>query len=280
MSWRIRVRHSTGYRYDAPVLASYNEARLTPVTDVDQLTLEARVVTSPDATQQRYWDYWGTQVTAFDLHVPHDALEVTATCVVDTADARPVTDVPGWDVLRSEAVRDRYVEMLSPTARSCPGEEMTELVRERSSGLDPHETALAVMDLVHERVAYQSGSTGVSTSAHEAWSLGSGVCQDIAHVTVGLLRAVGLPASYVSGYLHPNADAVLGETLTGESHAWVEVWLGGWWPYDPTNRMPAGERHVVVGRGRDYGDVTPLKGIYSGTGSHSLGVTVEVTRLA
>ncbi len=280
MSWRIKVRHSTGYRYDGPVLASYNEARLTPVTDVDQLTLEARVETTPSARQQRYWDYWGTQVTAFDLHVPHDALEVTATCVVDTADERPVIDPPDWDAMRSEAVRDRYVEMLTPTARTRPDEAMVEAVRERTAGLTPHEAALAVMELVHGKVAYTSGSTGVSTSAHEAWSLGSGVCQDIAHVSVGLLRAIGLPAAYVSGYLHPKADAALGETVTGESHAWVEVWLGGWWAYDPTNSMAAGERHVVVGRGRDYGDVTPLKGIYSGTGSHSLGVTVEVTRLA
>jgi transglutaminase-like putative cysteine protease len=280
MSWRLRVRHSTGYRYDAPVLASYNEARLTPVTDVDQLTLEARVVTVPDAKQQRYWDYWGTQVTAFDIHALHDALEVTATCVVDTADHHPVTDPPGWGVVRSAAVRDRYVELLTPTASTRPDAEMSALLAEHTTGLDPHETALAVVELVHDRVAYQPGSTGVATSAHEAWGLGKGVCQDIAHVTVGLMRDVGLPASYVSGYLHPNPDAALGETVTGESHAWVEVWLGGWWAYDPTNRIPAGERHVVVGRGRDYSDVTPLKGIYSGTGSHSLGVTVEVTRLA
>ena len=280
MSWRLRVRHTTGYRYDAPVLASYNEARLTPVTDVDQLTLEARVVTVPDAKQQRYWDYWGTQVTAFDIHVPHDSLEVTATCVVDTADERPVTDVPTWHLVRSEAVRDRYVEQLTPTPRTQPGDDAVALVQERTAGLDPAETARAGMELVHERVAYQPGSTGVATSAAEAWSLGQGVCQDIAHVTVGLLRAVGLPAAYVSGYLHPRPDAALGQTVTGESHAWVEVWLGSWWAYDPTNRMPAGERHVVVGRGRDYADVTPLKGVYSGTGSHSLGVTVEITRLA
>jgi transglutaminase-like putative cysteine protease len=129
-------------------------------------------------------------------------------------------------------------------------------------------------------VAYRPGSTGVATSAGEAWDLGTGVCQDIAHVTVGLLRSVGLPAAYVSGYLHPKASAGIGETITGESHAWVEVWLGSWWGYDPTNRIPTGERHVVVGRGRDYGDVTPLKGIYSGVSSHSLGVVVEVTRLA
>lgn len=279
MSWRLRIRHTTGYRYDAPVLASYNEARLTPVTDVDQLTVEARVETTPQAQQQRYWDYWGTQVTAFDLHVPHDELEVTAVCTVDTADARPAPQL-AWEQVRRESVRDRFVEMLTPTARTTPDEEMVALAGQAAAGRDPHEAALAVMSLVHDRVGYLTGSTGVATSAGEAWALGSGVCQDIAHVTVSLLRSIGLPASYVSGYLHPKPEAAVGETCTGESHAWVEVWLGSWWAYDPTNSMPAGERHVVVGRGRDYGDVPPLKGLYSGGGSQRLGVTVEVTRLA
>ena len=280
MSWRLRIRHTTGDRYDAPVLASYNEARLTPVTDVDQLTLEARVETTPAAKQQRYWDYWGTQVTAFDLHVPHEELEVTATCTVDTAEARPAPTMAGWDTIRSPGVQDRFVEMLVPSERTRADAEMADLARQVVAGLDPHDAAMAVMALAHERVAYVTGSTGVATSAHEAWGLGSGVCQDIAHVTVSLLRAVGLPASYVSGYLHPKADAQIGEVVTGESHAWVEVWLGTWWAYDPTNQVPAGERHVVVGRGRDYGDVPPLKGVYSGGGSQELGVTVEVTRLA
>lgn len=279
MSWRLRIRHTTGYRYDTPVLASYNEARLTPVTDVDQLTVEAKVETHPPAQQQRYWDYWGTQVTSFDLHAPHDELEVTATCTVDTADPRPVPVVDDWAVVRSAAVQDRFVEMLSETARTSPDAGMTAAAEQAAGDLPPHEAALAVMDLVHSRVAYVTGSTGVATSAREAWTMGSGVCQDIAHVTVGLLRAIGLPASYVSGYLHPKPDAAVGEAFTGESHAWVEVWLGSWWAYDPTNQVPAGERHVVVGRGRDYGDVVPLKGVYSGGGAQSLGVVVEVTRL-
>lgn len=279
MSWRLRIRHTTGYAYDAPVLASFNEARLTPVTDVDQLTLEAQVVTSPEAKQQRYWDYWGTQVTAFDVHRPHSQLVVTATSVVDTADARPAPVVSGWEAVRSPEVRDRFVEMLTPTERTRPDEEMVVLARKAVEGLDPHDAAMAVMALAHERVAYRPGSTGVATSAQEAWGQGSGVCQDIAHVTVALLRAVGLPASYVSGYLHPRREAAIGQTVTGESHAWVEVWLGGWWAYDPTNTVPAGERHVVVGRGRDYADVPPLKGLFSGGGGHRLDVTVEVTRL-
>ncbi|MCU1693702.1 MAG: putative transglutaminase [Frankiales bacterium] len=281
MSWRLRIVHTTGYRYDTTVTSSYNEARLTPITDPLQLVLESSVRTSPATTQHRYWDYWGTQVTSFDLHTPHEALEVTALSVVDTAPA-PAEPVDGvtWDALRGEDLRDLHAELLAPSDRTAPDEEMVQAARDAVVGKDPYRAARAVLDLVHERVAYQTGSTGVQTGAVEAWRLRTGVCQDLAHVALACLRSVGLPARYVSGYLHPaGPGAEVGEPVTGESHAWVEVWLGRWWPYDVTGLVPVAEQHVVVARGREYGDVPPLKGVYSGGGSQSLGVSVEVTRL-
>lgn len=277
MSWRLRIRHTTGYRYDTEVVSSYNEARLAPQTESSQLTIASTVTTSPGATQQRYRDYWGTEVTAFDVHEPHAELEVTATSLVDTSDPRepePVT----WSGL--DAARDLHAELLVPSARTIPDAELLELAAEARSRLSPYDVVLALSGTVRDRVAYQPGSTGVQTSALEAWQLGQGVCQDIAHVTLALLRAAGVPARYVSGYLHPQPEPVLGEVVAGESHAWVEAWLGGWWAFDPTNDLPVGLRHVSVARGRDYGDVPPLKGVYAGGGSQSLGVRVEVTRLA
>ena len=277
MSWRLRIRHTTGYRYDTEVVSSYNEARLAPQTESSQLTIASTVTTSPGATQQRYRDYWGTEVTAFDVHEPHAELEVTATSLVDTSDPRepePVT----WSGL--DAARDLHSELLVPSARTIPDAELLELAAEARSRLSPYDVVLALSGTVRDRVAYQPGSTGVQTSALEAWQLGQGVCQDIAHVTLALLRAAGVPARYVSGYLHPQPEPVLGEVVAGESHAWVEAWLGGWWAFDPTNDLPVGLRHVSVARGRDYGDVPPLKGVYAGGGSQSLGVRVEVTRLA
>jgi transglutaminase-like putative cysteine protease len=276
---RLRVQHDTGYRYDSPVSRSYNEARLIPLTGLEQTTLEARVQTRPDCRQQRYWDYWGTQVTAFDLHVPHTELEVSATSIVDTTPATEPAEVPGWSVYAGEPVRDRFVEMLTPTGRTTAEEEMATLAQQTVQGLEPYGAARAIAELVRERVAYRAGTTGVATSATQGWQQGQGVCQDITHVALTMLRAAGLPARYVSGYLHPRPEAQVGETVVGESHAWVEVWLGEWWGWDPTNAVPAGERHVIVARGRDYGDVTPLKGVYSGGGSQRLGVTVEVTRV-
>lgn len=281
MSWRLRVRHTTGYRYDTEVRASYNEARLTPQTGPAQLTLESRVEISPPARQQRYWDYWGTQVTSFDLSTPHRELEVTAESVVETADAAPTPSGATWSLLRSEAVTDAHVEVLVPSARTVPGDDLVAVASATVEGLEPYDAARALLGLVHQQVAYRTGSTGVSTSAAEAWRQRSGVCQDIAHVSIALLRAVGIPARYVSGYLHPGGErAPIGAPVRGESHAWVEVWLGDWWAFDPTNDSPVGERHVVVARGRDYADVPPLKGVYSGGGSQSLGVVVEVTRLS
>lgn len=281
MSWRLRVRHTTGYRYDTEVRASYNEARLTPQTGPAQLTLESRVDISPSARQQRYWDYWGTQVTSFDLSTPHRELEVTAESVVETADAAPPPTGATWSLLRSEAVTDAHVEVLVPSARTVPSDDLVAVASSTVEGLEPYDAARALLSEVHRQVAYRTGSTGVSTGASEAWRQRSGVCQDIAHVSIALLRAVGIPARYVSGYLHPGGEhAAVGEPVRGESHAWVEAWLGDWWAFDPTNDVPVGERHVVVARGRDYADVPPLKGVYSGGGSQSLGVVVEVTRLS
>ncbi len=121
----------------------------------------------------------------------------------------------------------------------------------------------------------------MSTTAPEAWARGQGVCQDFAHVTLAVLRGMGVPARYVSGYVHPMLDAEIGETVKGESHAWVEAWLGAWEPIDATSDDPAvGERHVMVARGRDYGDVTPLKGVFTGAESPAPVVTVELARTA
>ncbi len=138
----------------------------------------------------------------------------------------------------------------------------------------------AASEWVHEHLTYQPGSTGVHTSALEAWEAGRGVCQDYVHLTLLLLREVGIPARSVSGYLLPKANAEVKQTVTGESHAWVEAWTGGWWGFDPTNLIEIGQRHVWVAGGRDYHDVPPLKGVYSGGTASALDVAVDMTRLA
>ena len=142
----------------------------------------------------------------------------------------------------------------------------------------PLETARRIMATANDSLRYMRGVTSVHTSANEAYADGAGVCQDFAHLALALTKAVGLPSRYVSGYFHPDANAAIGEEITGESHAWVEVWTGTWWGYDPTNDCPVGERHVAVGRGRDYGDVPPVKGIYAGNAENTMRVVVRMTR--
>jgi transglutaminase-like putative cysteine protease len=144
---------------------------------------------------------------------------------------------------------------------------------------NPQHAAREAAAWVHERLDYVPGTTGVQTSAAQALTEGRGVCQDFAHATIAVLRAAGIPARYVSGYLHPTPEAGIGETVTGASHAWVEWWAGDWWEYDPTNDAVPGTAYVVIARGRDYGDVTPVRGIYQGGDGGSADVTVEVTRL-
>jgi transglutaminase-like putative cysteine protease len=281
MTWRIRVRHRTGYCYDGEVNSSYNEARMTPLSDSNQTTLESRLDISPNASTYRYRDYWGTEVTAFDLHSPHSELEVIATSVVETGLRSWAPGGLDWDVLRSGEVTDQYAEWLDATPRTDPDGVLAGLAgmlaRDHAS---PTGAAVACLAAIGEHLDYLPGSTDVKTSAAQAWVAGSGVCQDFAHVSLAMLRSVGIPARYVSGYLHPVADAEIGATVQGESHAWVEWWDGEWVGYDPTNRKPVGDHHVLVARGRDYDDVTPLKGIYSGSSSSALGVQVAVTRLA
>lgn len=281
MTWRLRVTHATGYRYDAEVVASYNEARLTPIRVPQQFILDTSIDIYPPARQYLYTDYWGAQVTAFDIHQPHSSLEVTATSVIDTRNAidPPRADL-AWADLQTDKVTDAHVEFLTPTALTTLDPEVTGAALVQVAGRGVAETVTAIGGLVHDHVAYTPGSTGVKTSAAQAWELGEGVCQDIAHSTLALLRAAGIPSRYVSGYFASREDAEVGEVVLGESHAWVEAWIGGWWGWDPTNLIGIGERHVVIARGRDYGDVPPLKGVYAGGASQALGVAVEVTRLA
>ncbi|MEP9416793.1 transglutaminase family protein [Gordonia sp. VNQ95] len=282
MSWRLRVVHSTGFAYKSPVTSSYNEARLTPRSDNRQNVIVNRVETVPATRSYRYTDYWGSAVTAFDLHAPHEELEVSGMSVVETeAGERPDDDRKrDWEGIRNAEVEDRYDEMLSNTAYVPRNRSLVATARRLTKGLDPEEAVETICRYVHQEMEYVPGTTGVHTTAVDAWNERKGVCQDYAHLTLLMLRGLGIPSRYVSGYLHPKPNAAINKTVEGQSHAWIEAWTGGWWGYDPTNDTPISEQHVSVGVGRDYSDVSPLKGIYTGGQATDLDVVVEITRLA
>lgn len=280
MTQRLQVVHTTRLSYDGEVAASFNEARMTPSNSRGQLLLRHELHVSPTARLSRYNDYWGSAVVAFDVHLPHSQLTVVSSSVVDTISQwRPAPGVT-WEAVSAERIKDRYCEFLDPTAYvdDATGDDRATVVEQMRAAASPGEAIRLAIRTVREHQRYTPGATGVRTTAGQAWAEGNGVCQDFSHITLSLLRAVGIPARYVSGYLHEE-EAELGVTGHGESHAWIEAWDGGWVAHDPTNDRRVGRGHVVVAHGRDYRDVSPLTGIYAGPLSGDPEVLVEVTRL-
>jgi transglutaminase-like putative cysteine protease len=277
---RLRIEHQTGFAYPGDVVASYNEARMLPGSTDSQFVLSSSLDIEPSTSVNQYVDYFGTRVAAFDVLSPHAALTITARSLVEVR-PRPIehADIT-WDTLREEAARSiTTVEQLVQTRRTESHPEVVALAREIAAQHDrPGPAAHAIAEAVGNAIEYMQGVTGVHSTAVDAWEARKGVCQDIAHITLGALRDVGIPARYVSGYLHPKPSAEIGEAVTGESHAWVEWFAGDWQGFDPTNNIEIGDRHVLVGRGRDYNDVPPLRGVYAGPGKSQLKVKVTITR--
>jgi transglutaminase-like putative cysteine protease len=227
MSYRIRVEHVSRYRYARVVHSSYNETRLTPLTTPWQLVLDSRVQVEPASTLNGYVDYWGSVVHAFDLQKPHEEMVITGRSVVETslddgagsAGAAPGLDgragSVGWRELADEVSCDQYAEYLAPTNQVPVDDRLTEVAHELAAGSGPAEAAARAVGWVGEQLTYVPGTTGVHTSAVEAWDGGKGVCQDFAHLTLAVLRAMGIPGRYCSGYVHPRGDAAVGHTVKG-----------------------------------------------------------------
>lgn len=279
---RLRIEHTTGFAYQGDVGASYNEARMLPISTDSQFVLSSQLDIEPSTSVNYYLDYFGTRVAAFDVLAGHRALEITARSLVEVR-PRPL-EFPelSWERLAAESVRSiGTVEMLGQSTRTSPHPEVAELARTIAGRHDePARAALEIATAVGDAMEYVHGITGVHSTGAEAWAERKGVCQDITHITLGALREVGIPARYVSGYLHPQPDAEVGVPVTGESHAWVEWFSGGWQGFDPTNNAEIGDRHVLVGRGRDYNDIPPLRGVYAGPFKSNLHVKVTITREA
>jgi transglutaminase-like putative cysteine protease len=276
----LSIRHVTGFLYDGLAVSSYNEARMTPPTTPRQHVLESSLHVHPHAVQSTYRDYFDTIVTSFDIQEPHGQLEVVAEATVEIQPRPTTTATLRLGELRRPDAADRWGEYLAVTPRTEMSPAVTEQLRTLvPPGDDVAGVADTVVGWVRERVEYVKGATLVSSTAQEVWDESKGVCQDLTHVSVALLRSLGIPARYVSGYLHPDSDAGVGESVLGESHAWVEFFNGDWVGIDPTNGGGIGLQHVMVAKGREYGDVPPLKGIYRGGTSSALGVVVEISRL-
>ena len=273
----MSIRHHTGFNYDGLAKASYNEARMTPRSLSTQLVQSSKIAVRPVVPVSTHTDYFGTVVTAFDIQETHPRLEVEAVSQVESW-AATLEQPLRWSDLRNQRLTDRYSEFLLPTHRTALVGTVKDEIAEWQRLADVHQCAEAASEFVRREVSYVPGATTVSATAQEVWDRRKGVCQDITHVTIGLLRAMGVPARYVSGYLFPNLEPEVDDVVEGESHAWVEYYSGTWTGIDPTNGVRETSRHIIVGHGRDYDDVAPLKGIYQGAASTQLGVVVEIRR--
>jgi len=279
---RYKVSHKTGFRYSRPVMASYNEVRMLPVRDETQVVFSSKLEITPRPASHEYVDYFGSRVVMFELLEEHSELQIESTTVVELRQP-PVSDRSlGWaqlavEVERSLALRDA-IDQGKRTQIPTDLQRQAKKIAGAASG--PAEAAVAICQLIHGNMKYQFGVTGVQSNAAEAWAKKIGVCQDFSHLAIGALRSVGIPARYVSGYLHPQLEPRVGQPVIGESHAWVEWFAGSWTANDPTNNLGFPNRHIVVARGRDYDDVPPLRGVYAGAGESELFVQVEITREA
>lgn len=277
----LRITHRTGYTYPEGATSSFNEVRMTPRSTLDQQVLHTKVDISPAAWTMNWTDYWGTTVTTFEVHERHEELEVTASSTVDVRRVPAEGQGLTWDDLATDDLRNLHSEYLQLSNSVRPPQDLADIVRGLAEGADsPMECARQVVELINREVRYVPGATGVHTLAADSWQARAGVCQDMANLTIGCLRLIGVPACYVSGYLMPTDEPQVGETYQGESHAWVRFWDGEWVDVDPANATQPGDRHIEVARGREYSDVAPLRGIFTGSGGSKMFVAVELNRLA
>ena len=280
----FEIRHVTEYLYDEPVRESVMELWMEPRSGHGRRLVSFELDIDPPAQVFSYHDTWGNTVRHFDIPLPHRRLTITARSLVETDPQPPLPDaVPmeEWRALASEAVRGDCWDFLRPHGFACATPALDDFCQVNGvdvlTQLDPLSAVRQLSRILYDRLDYESGVTAADSPIDEALNAGRGVCQDFAHIMIAIARRWGVPARYVSGYLATSKDQ--GDRSDPEAtHAWVQVYLPslGWIGIDPTNDTLAGERHITVALGRDYGDVPPTRGVFKGDAESQLSVGVSV----
>ena len=271
----LRIRHTTRFSYDAPAYQSHNEVRMRPIDTAHQHRIEYTLETEPAATMLEYADYYGNHVHAFSIHPQHDALTIVARSLVETIPHQPTTSpsISFEEFLNDDQLR---TQMEYDFLASSPYVPFSDRMRRFFWIARPRRTddvaayVAQLVRFVRDQFSYEPGVTKVYSTADEILTVGAGVCQDFAHLTIALLRLAGVPARYVSGYLAPPEDASIGiPDASQASHAWIDAQIPGlgWTGFDPTHGCRSDTRHIRVAVGRDYSDVTPLRGVYRSFGN-------------
>lgn len=291
---RFRITHRTRYLYAGEASESFMEARLTPVSDERQRLLSREFKTTPAGSVNAYVDYYGNAVESFAIAHRHGELVLESRAEVETQPWEPPTAAleisvsEARQIYRSE--RLDLFEFLMPSPAIPMSAQVNKLANQFFKPSFPvGEALLKLNHWIKTEFRYVTGSTRIDTPVTTVLAQKTGVCQDFAQVMIAILRSAELPARYVTGYIETETQRLAAEAgkpsrsaLVGsaESHAWVEVCLPGgfWWPLDPTNNCAAGERHVKVSIGRDYLDATPTRGVFKGTRTKKLDVSVTMIR--
>ena len=283
------IVHKTTFSYTEPASLSQNELFLYPRQTNTQQVVSSELIIEPQPQYlHRRTDFFGNIVHVFMVQHPHTELSVTAASRVETAVpvAPPPENSPAWEtVAHSLTVRDT-AELLdacqfvfaSPLI-ATPAEAEAFARPSFPPGTPVLAGAVDLMGRIFKDFTYDKSATTVDTSVTQALASAKGVCQDFAHVAISCLRSLGLAARYVSGYLKtlppPGKARLVGADA---SHAWLSLFVPGtgWVDLDPTNNLIPGDTHITIAWGRDYGDVTPVKGVVMGGGTHTLSVMVDV----
>jgi len=285
----LQVRHETIYSYFDEVPFSHNAAHLEPRVHGSQNLLKAEWVIEPSPVDvSRHLDPFGNPIHQFRIDRPHLVLNILLKIQVNTFQRqRPEGEGPSWELAQQTWLSLPHLlpqdtwPYLIPVGRTLPDQAILDYA---STCFGPQEKVLKgcfnLMEKIHGDFKFDPEFSRVDLSIGEAFRNKKGVCQDFSHLMLAGLRGLGIPARYVSGYLEtlppPGKAKLVG---VDASHAWVEVYVPevGWVELDPTNNMMAGDRHVVVAVGRDYDDVSPMKGVFHGQSNHRLEVKVDVS---
>lgn len=276
------IRHVTKFRYSDPITESVMEVRMQPRSEGAQRCLSFELRTTPRAAVTAFTDHLGNRVHYFDLPDAHTHLTIRAESLVEILPppALPETlDGDAWTELDAMTATDEYWDLLVPSHFARPTDLLRELGRQLrvARRTDPLSTLRDLNTAVHDWFEYDTGSTDVDSPIDEALASRRGVCQDLAHIMIALVRQLDIPCRYVSGYLH-HRTGDHDRSLPDASHAWIEALLPGlgWVGFDPTNNLLARERHIRVAVGRDYADVPPTRGVFKGGAETELAVSVRV----
>jgi len=279
-----RVLHVTTYRYDKPVDLASHLLHLKPRALAGQRVMQARIrcLPPPDHATETH-DHFGNATTRIFLAAPHQHFEVTAESLVsvDFAPPPPADETPPWEQVAAEAASSEAAEFLFSSGHAPALAAAADYAR---PCFTPGRPILAALLHLNSRITdefrFQAGVTSTSTKVEETLRMRRGVCQDFTHLMLAALRGLGLPARYMSGYVRtkppPGQKRRRG---ADQSHAWVGAWLGaehGWVGLDPTNAIVVRDEHVVLAWGRDFADISPLRGVILGGGAHRLSVSVDL----